>query len=115
VKLIDHGSAFAGRHFDPSYDKNSFIPFYLRFSCPNGTNFHALSSKEKLRYMQRCTPDALTSLTRWFNTIRGEDLERILPMYGIDPAPEVERLARLRQMATSQALDVAVNRFWVDT
>jgi hypothetical protein len=30
VKLIDHGSAFAGTAFDPANDKYSFTPYYLR-------------------------------------------------------------------------------------
>jgi hypothetical protein len=113
VALIDHGSAFAGDSFDPAYDHNSFVPFYLRAWA--GGRFNKLPLAEKLKRMPRVAPEVSGQLQEWLNGIHAADLAAILTRYGIDPTPTLARLAKLKNAATSGTVDGAVNRFWVTT
>lgn len=113
VKLIDHGSAFAGNGFNPSFDRDSFIPFYLRYATPLEVNFNKLDVQGKLKYMQQAPETARETIKRWVATLRAEDLEKVLPLYGIDPGPEIERLSRIK--SATGPLDVAINQLWAGT
>ncbi len=113
VKLIDHGSAFAGFGFDPSFDKNSFVPYYLRYGAPAKLNFNALSTKDKLRYMVTVSDETRQNLGAWATGLHAEQLEALLPRYGIDPRAAVERLEKVR--AGISSVDVTINRLWAGT
>ena len=113
VKLIDHGSSFAGRGFDPAHDQDSFTPYYLRAWAPAG--FRDLPEEEQLRSMPRSPRSVEEDLRGWLGGLRGEDLDRVLLRYGVDPAPCRERLAKLEVLAAQYPVDEAVNRFWVET
>lgn len=113
VKLIDHGSAFAGRSFDPAYDRNSFVPFYLRYGAPAAVNFNSLTMADKLRYMQRASAEAVHGLREWIAGLHVEQLEALLPRYGIDPRACVQRLERVRQLTGD--IDEGINRLWAGT
>lgn len=113
VALIDHGSAFAGDEFDPAYDKNSFVPFYLRAWAP--TRFHNLSLKDKLDAMPEASGETRDLLRTWLSDIHSDRLESILHRFGIDPRPSLVRLAKLKMMAVDSPVDRAINRLWVTT
>jgi hypothetical protein len=111
VKLIDHGSAMAGPHFDPVGDKYSFIPYYLRAWAT--TKFTALDPQAKLRVMPRVSGEVEQDLRRWLEGLSSTDLDKVLFRYGVDPGASRERLAKLKVMAIQVPVDEAVNRLWV--
>lgn len=115
VKLIDHGSAFAGNAFDPSFDKRSFIPFYLRYKAPSSANFSAIGKEDKLRYMEKAPESARAHLKTWLDRLDPEALEVVLPRYGIDPSPEVNRLKKVKNLAATIPVDEAINGLWAGT
>lgn len=113
VALIDHGSAFAGPSFDPAYDQNSFVPFYLRAWA--GKRFNNLSVREKLERMPTVSRQLHGDLLSWLHGLHADHLEGVLVRFGINPRPSVERLIKVKHAADMQPLDEAVNRLWVTT
>ena len=113
VALIDHGSAFAGDSFDPAFDRNSFVPYYLRVW--GGPKFNRLPVKDKLARMPSVSQPVREELRTWLNGIHADQLEMTLLRFGIDPRASVARLAKLKATASSMPIDQAVNRFWVTT
>lgn len=113
ISLIDAGSAFAGADFDPAHDKNSFVPYYLRYAAPAG--FNNLSTEDRLKYMPRLSAKSGGELAVWLEGLDPARLKAILSMDGIDPEPSLSRLARLKMLAQEMPTDLAVNRIWVDT
>ena len=113
IKLIDHGSAFAGDLFDPAHDKNSFIPYYLRVWAPD--NFAQLPLQEKLRYMPQLNTESEKALKSWFDIfVQEHDLDRILANYGVQSIASRDRLKKIRQVAESIKLFEAIYKFWVE-
>jgi hypothetical protein len=113
VALIDHGSAFAGPDFDPAFDRNSFVPYYLRAWAQEP--FNELPTEEKLGQMPRVGRATEAVLRSWLDGIHADRLEMMLLRYGIDPRPGVDRLARLKVMTAKVPVDQAVNSLWVAT
>lgn len=113
VKLIDHGSAMAGKDFDPAHDENSFVPYYLRAWATG--SFNSMDEEQKLKVMPRLSGPAIDEIHEWMGTINAHELQLELTRYGIDPEPAMERLARLRTMMEEDPVDLAINRFWVET
>lgn len=111
VVLIDHGSAFAGEAFNPAYDRNSFVPFYLRAWAPS--QFNGLSMQDRLRYMPRLNDEAAANFKEWLQGLSKERLAAVLHQYGINPQPSVERLSKLKELAAIKPADEAVNTAWV--
>jgi hypothetical protein len=111
--LIDHGSAFAGPGFDPAYDKNSFVPFYLRGWA--GPKFNRLTVREKLDRMPTVGKGLREELRAWLNGIHADQLEGLLSRFGIDPRPSLARLAKVKLAADTRPVDEAINRLWVTT
>lgn len=111
--LIDHGSAFAGDHFDPAFDKYSFVPFYLRAWNPD--SFNRVSPSEKLKRMPTVSNQIKQELRAWLDGLHADALQGTLERYGIDPQSSVKRLAKLKVMASRMAVDDAINRLWVTT
>jgi hypothetical protein len=109
IRLIDHGSAFAGSSFSPAHDKNSFVPFYLRFRY-NG-NFNVLPIKRKMEVMPRLNPEQARVFGLWLSQIDKDRLTHTLQSFGIDPKPALARLAQL-QLNEGEPADVTVNRAW---
>ena len=112
MKLIDHGSAFAGSAFAPGLDQNSFVPFYLRAWAPD-TSFNNMSLDEKLRYMPRIGHAAAHEIRVWVMGIKQTQILPILMAYGIDPAPVLARLAILRERISVLPADTVINQLWV--
>lgn len=115
IKLVDHGSAFAGKSFSPGHDKRSFIPYYLRSSAPS--NFSELPAHEKLRYMPRLGSAGLETLSSFLDEVdeKKNELVSVLKRYGVNHEPVLQRLAQIQVYASQGAPDLAVNRFWVDS
>jgi 8-oxo-dGTP pyrophosphatase MutT (NUDIX family) len=113
VKLIDHGSAFAGNAFDPAHDQDSFIPFYLRAWAPD--KFADLTPTQKLARLPRVSAQVAAELRGWLFGLRKANLAVIATRFGVDVAPELARLARLRALAVDLPVDEAINRLWVAT
>ncbi|NDG27221.1 MAG: hypothetical protein EB120_08610 [Proteobacteria bacterium] len=114
LALIDHGSAMAGPSFDPAHDKNSFVPFYLRFLTPG--NFNSLTVSDKIKRMPHVDNQTNEELVNWVVSLDSHELQEILYRYGIDYHPALQRLTVLREMVGETGrLDQSINRLWVTT
>jgi 8-oxo-dGTP pyrophosphatase MutT (NUDIX family) len=113
VALIDHGSAFAGPAFDPAYDNNSFVPFYLR--AWSFAKFNRLTVPEKLKTMPQVSDRVRAQLSDWLNNLHADQLQALLIRFGVDPRPSLDRLAKIKLMATELPVDEAINKLWVTT
>lgn len=111
VKLIDHGSAFAGTEFDPANDKNSFVPAYLRAWSPE--NFNNLPVDKKYASLPRVSTQTEEKLLVWAGHLDESALVHILTRYGIEAGPTLNRLARFKAGLTTTRVDEVVNRMWV--
>jgi hypothetical protein len=110
LRLIDHGSAFAGKDFAPATDPDTFTPAYLRIGVPN---FEKLAPDKKLAALPRLAPDQAAELGDWMKSIDGDRLATALRTFGIDPEPELGRLRSLIGACRGMSADLAVNCFWV--
>jgi hypothetical protein len=110
VKLIDHGSAFAGVSFDPAKDGVSFVPYYLR---PGVVGFTKLTTDEKLRKLPRLNAENEAKLKKWLLGLDAKILGQLITLYGIDPAPELNRLEKLQRATAYQTADLAILSAWV--
>jgi GNAT superfamily N-acetyltransferase len=109
LRLIDHGSAMAGRSFDPAHDGNSFIPYYLR--AWTGMRFSKLDDAQKARAMPTAGIDGAKAVERWLKDIDAKRFAAKLQTYGIDPEPMVERLEYIKMMPGPK--DQAINKLWL--
>lgn len=114
VRLIDHGSAFAGDMFDPAHDQNSFVPYYLRAWHLEGS-FNQKSSDEKLKGLPRVAPQVAHQLAEWIGSINADKLTEICKRYGINWEPTLTRLGKLQVAASNEPADLAINKLWVTT
>ena len=110
ISLIDHGAALAGPSFNPSIDRNSFIPYYLRANSHDWAN---QSPEERLRFMSTVQGKTDDSLKSWVLGLDRESLESELVRYGFDPKATLDRLDRVKQLATKPNLSQAINKLWV--
>ncbi len=108
VKLIDHGSALAGKSFDPSEDDNSFIPFYLR--AWTNQKFKDMQPHLRLRYMPGLNPRAEQVFDEWVARLNEDTMAEILTDYNVDPSPALERLSIIRAMPGPKWL--VLNKLW---
>ena len=115
VKLIDHGSAFAGPAFDPANDKNSFVPYYLRAWAPQGSSYNQLTTEEKLRWLPRVSETVARGLNRWVTDLSAPVLSALCSRYGIDGQYDIARLTKLKVACEAKPADLAVNTLWVST
>lgn len=110
IRLIDHGSAFAGVHFNPAHDCESFTPYYLRYTTPKDVVFNTLKPSEKLGYMPDLPMSAQNRLRGWLMSLDSSQLERNLERFGIEPGPSLHRLKQVQQVGSDLA--GFVNRIW---
>lgn len=108
VMLIDHGSTFAGRSFDPAQDEDSFIPYYLR--AWTGRKFSLLSPRERVALIPHLSEDADSLLEEWINRLDPHRIGLILSKYHIDPRPSIERLEWIRAYPGSKS--EALAKLW---
>jgi len=109
-KLIDHGSAFAGKEFNPAHDWASFVPFYLRAWAPH---FSKMTVADKLRVMPRLGNKSAEELKTWLKNIDPYQLRHDLLSYGIDPQYITNRLNELKVASETMPVDLAINSAWV--
>jgi len=112
VKLIDQGSSFAGEHFSPGQDKDSFIPFYLRIWSSN-KNFQELDIKDRLMSMP--VADTMTDqrLKNWILSVDESELVERLSALKIDVAPVLKRLKQLKEGAAEHKnFSEFINKLW---
>lgn len=95
VKLIDHGSAFAGVHFDPAHDPKSFTPFYLR-AWAGDQNWSSLDATEREDEIPRMNIEKSEEFGNWIETINEAEIVQILQRYGIKPDAVIARLHQLK-------------------
>lgn len=94
LKLIDHGSAFAGPSFDPAHDPKSFTPFYLR--AWTARNWSEMSDEERLDEMPRLNSQMADEFSKWLADINEAEITQILGSYGLNPHPTMDRLKALK-------------------
>lgn len=112
VRLIDQGSAFAGKNFNPAHDRYSFVPFYLRaWAQPV---FNKMPAADKLRYMPRLAASGEQQLRGWAMGLDEDRTSRAITRYGVDPTQALMRLKRFKEMVETVPADLAVNMLWVD-
>lgn len=110
VKLIDHGSAFAGNHFAPGHDQYSFTPFYLRYTAP--APFHDLDHDEQMKYLPQVSDLVQNHIWDWIQGLREAPLVAHAAAFGIEPEPECERL-RVIKMLPPQNIAEAIFKLWL--
>lgn len=112
IGLIDHGSTMAGPGFDPGHDDNTFVPYYLRVWA--GTNFHNMPPDVQLKQMPTIHGEVDQKLREWVEALNEEELAHIITMCGMDSAPALARLAKLKNlMSLTPNASEATNRFWL--
>lgn len=111
IGLIDHGSAFAGHHFDPGNDKDSFVPYYLRVWA--GPEFHGLEHDEQLDQMPKLTGEADQEFREWVEALDAKEIEGVLHKYGIDPSAVLARLKEIQSDPMAENMSQHVNMCWL--
>lgn len=109
IKLIDHGSAFAGKAFDPAHDTRSFIPFYLR--AGSAESFASLDWDEREAQMPKLTQHRSAEFAAWVDSLPEDKIAQILNDYGITPEPTLDRLKELKALPPEHRAD-AVLGYW---
>lgn len=95
IKLIDHGTTFAGIDFDPAFDlKKSFIPFYLR--AWSRFNFTQLEPKDRLAQMPTMDHEVNQKFGQWIESLPEDKFRQVMEQYGINPEPSLMRLRDLK-------------------
>jgi len=111
IKLIDHGSAFAGPSFNPGVDDLSFVPYYLR--CRD-QYFDKQSQEDQLLTMPVLNEGADRQLKSWVLALDPEALQRVLVADGLNPGPPLARLKLIQDAAALPGpLHAGVNRRWI--
>lgn len=111
IGLIDHGSAFAGHHFDPGNDKDSFVPYYLRVWA--GPEFHGLESDEQLDQMPKLTGEADQEFREWVEALDPKAIEAVLHKYGIEPSAVLARLKEIQSNPMAENMSQHINLCWL--
>lgn len=111
VRLIDHGSAFAGVDFKPGHDKFSFVPFYLRALAAG--DFNKLSPEQKLRSLPRLSAVLEGEFKHWLISLDSGLMSKLLIINGVDPVASLARLELLKDALDYQPADLAVLSNWV--
>jgi hypothetical protein len=95
IKLIDHGTTFAGPDFNPSLDlKKSFIPYYLR--AWSHFNFTTLEPRDRAAQMPTMDHQRVHEFGHWVEDLSGDKLRQVMELYGINPEPSLMRLRDLK-------------------
>lgn len=111
VKLIDHGSAFAGVDFKPGHDKFSFVPFYLRALAPG--DFNKLSPEQKLKSLPRLPAVLEKDFNKWLIKLDADLMRKLFIINNVDPVASLARLELIKESLKFQPADVAILSNWV--
>jgi hypothetical protein len=110
VKLIDHGSTFAGDDFDPKDDVSTFVPVYLRAMVD--IDWVASTPGQRYASLPRIHDKVANALASWLVAIPGEQITTAAGRFGVDTAPCLARLEKLKTDVTMMAPDLAINAAW---
>jgi hypothetical protein len=112
IKLIDHGSAFAGMDFNPKEDENIFIPYFLRV----GRIKDKMSTEQKYDRMPRTTSQkAKDNIRAFLNNVDPKQLATILEKYNLDPKPVIARwLLVTKLINVSPNPDDIIDMLWTE-
>lgn len=109
VKLIDHGSTFAGHNFNPAEDENSFVPFYLRAGIP----WSKTDWESRKRLMAQPPRNTWEMLREWVKNIDSEELKHLVEFYGIPSVDVINRLMKVKvALELSPDAGQAINSLW---
>lgn len=111
LKLIDHGSAFAGINFDPAHDSKSFVPFYLRAWAQDKV-WSELSPQEREDEIPRMNADDSVAFGQWIEGIDEAEVTEIMQKYGLNPGPVIARLRQLKSIDPAERADYLIG-LWV--
>jgi hypothetical protein len=106
--LIDHGASMAGVNFNPAFDENSYIPFFLR--AFSGTKFKTMGPVDRASVLPRVPDSIELILEDWVASITPQKLAWILRKYEIDPAPMLARLNQIQR--APKPVWQSINRLW---
>ena len=109
VALIDHGSAFAGPSFNPSQDKESWIPYYLR--CWSSIKWKELSLQDRLKKMPSMPKEREQDVFQWVMSIDPMVIGQVMQRYSIVAQPSLDRLAKIK--SCKERIDVHVCKLWL--
>ena len=113
MKLIDHGSAFAGPDFDPGNDKSTFVPFYLRWTVSTG-GFNKMAPEEQLSHMPVLNESADQELRQWIHHLDPKKLTSMLQHFGMRVDACLARLELVQSLVEDeQAVAPRVNSLWL--
>lgn len=117
VKLIDHGTTFAGQGFDPAGDRKSFIPFYLRYQADPRTWVGMSPAAKQKRMPVIPSEEVREGLSQWILGLDPGVLQFQLKHFGIDPGPSLKRLQTIQSLirADVHQPDRVLNRLWATT
>jgi hypothetical protein len=112
IKLIDHGSTFAGPDFSPHLDKYSFIPYYLRYFAPQA-NVRKLSIMDT-RFFMTTVPIRLDdAIKMWIEEIDVSKITETLKFYGVNPSTCLEQLRKIKTRIARLSVSDAMNSLWI--
>lgn len=109
VKLIDHGTSFAGFSFNPAVDNKSFIPTYLRFGAPG--DWQLMSAEEKYSHMPHPTKEMAETVSMWIDYLKVEPMVEIMERYGIIPDAIVARFNIIKELEPEHRVR-GILEFW---
>ena len=98
IRLIDHGSAFAGDGFSPGRDKNSFVPYYLRIWSHQ--DWSKLSEDEKIDSVPEASAKKDLEIKEWIASIDIARLAALCQRYGVQAKHVIKRLEMLKKEGT---------------
>jgi GNAT superfamily N-acetyltransferase len=108
VSLIDHGSALAGKSFNPPTDQGkSFIPYYLRVF--RDIDWKTATPEARYNAFPQPTPEERQTISAWLRSLGDKWMQSIE-----DLAPEVLGICNQRLQAITEAKDPAdtLLRLW---
>ncbi len=113
VKLIDHGAAFAGEHFSPGHDADSFVPFYLRYLA--GDSFYEMDPEDRIDSMPHLPQAHDRVLAQWLHELDPGALSFILRKFGINDEPSMARLQKVLALDVDESVSDQLNQLWLGT
>lgn len=112
IALIDEGSTFSAKGFNPGIDTKSFVPYYLRVFAPPG--FSKKTPNERVKTMPVLNQHTDSFLRKWVHSIDPAALVEVMQLYGIGELAQkavVERLDDL-QRYDGESLSKYINELW---
>lgn len=103
LKLIDHGSAFAGAGFDPAHDPKSFTPFYLRAWTKQ--NWSKMDAQSRFEAFPKLSDSETIKFGKWVDAIDDMEIKKILSEYGISQTATMNRFMEIKNVPEEARLN----------